>query len=197
MAALLILAVATGCLLATRIHPFLAPQAATGRGVLIVEGRFSDEYAQDALAVFRSGRYAGFITTGGPIHELSPLAEYGSYAQLSASRLRKLGIESTSIWVVPAPVVSTDRTRQSAKSVAAWWSRTHREWTHADLLSVGAHTRRSWLVFESALGTQTEVGAISLEPRGYDAARWWSTSVGFRTTVGEMLAYIYVKFTGS
>jgi hypothetical protein len=62
-----------------------------------------------------------------------------------------------------------------------------------NLMSLGAHARRSRLLFEKAFGRDTRVGIIALEDRDYDPELWWKSSQGVRTVTDELIAYGYAR----
>jgi hypothetical protein len=93
---------------------------------------------------------------------------------------------------VAAPLVARDRTRESARAVAAWLQKSGHQHATLDLLSVGPHGRRTWRTFQEEL-PEHSVGIISLLPTEYDSTRWWATSAGVRAVVGEFLAYVHFE----
>jgi len=48
-------------------------------------------------------------------------------------------------------------------------------------------------LYTKAIGAEYQFGIISLDDLSYDQNKWWKSSIGFRTVVGEALAYLYVK----
>jgi hypothetical protein len=49
------------------------------------------------------------------------------------------------------------------------------------------------MLYKEAIGEEIPVGIIAFEDREYDPKRWWKTSSGVRTVLGETIAYIYAK----
>jgi len=43
------------------------------------------------------------------------------------------------------------------------------------------------------LGPQVEVGAIAVPPADYDGERWWTSSLGVKATMGEVLSLAWTK----
>ena len=60
-------------------------------------------------------------------------------------------------------------------------------------MTEGPHARRSRLLFQRALGPQTAVGIIAIQPRDYQPTRWWRYSSGVRNVTSEFIAYFYAK----
>jgi hypothetical protein len=60
---------------------------------------------------------------------------------------------------------------------------------------MGVHSRRSRLLFQRAFGPGTTIGITALEEPGWNLGKpWWTTSVGVRGMLGELMAYIYARF---
>jgi hypothetical protein len=108
--------------------------------------------------------------------------------------LRKLGAKQNVIAPAPAPLVRKDRTFASALAVKDWLSQKRIPITALDVLSLGAHARRTQLLFQKALGDNVLVGVIAAPNPEYDANEWWTSSAGVRTLIGETLAYLYARF---
>ena len=63
-----------------------------------------------------------------------------------------------------------------------------------NIITSGAHSRRTRLIFEKAFGDGVAVGVIASRDRDFDPRRWWTSSSGFRTVTGEIIAYLYARF---
>ena len=61
-----------------------------------------------------------------------------------------------------------------------------------DVLSLGPHARRSWVLFKKAFGNDIDIGVISVVNMSYDPKRWWKYSSGVRSIINEAIAYVYV-----
>ena len=57
-----------------------------------------------------------------------------------------------------------------------------------DVFSAGVHARRSRLLYRMALGPDVEVGVLAAQPQMFDAERWWTTSAGVKSVIGETLS---------
>ena len=76
-----------------------------------------------------------------------------------------------------------------------------REWFRANdfhprtvnVVTEGAHARRTRLLFQKALGDETRVGVISIRSPDYDGERWWRYSEGLKEVLPEAIAYVYAK----
>ncbi|MBD3288233.1 YdcF family protein [candidate division KSB1 bacterium] len=175
------------------IHSFLAMNDPLSAEILVVEGWMPDYCMQIANDEFADGNYRLLITTGEPVIYGYYLAEYKSHAEIAAATLVKIGFDSTKLVAVPGEGVVKDRTYASAVALRKWLDISEREVQAINLLSLGAHSRRSRLLFQNALGDEIKVGVIAAENRNYDENGWWRSSHGVRTIISETIAYIYAK----
>lgn len=173
---------------------FLSVQDPASGGLLVVEGWVSPTDARLALEEFQRGSYTDLCVTGGPIEPESPLAAYGSYAELTADVLRRLGADPAKLHAAAGPQVAKDRTYSSALALKKELRGRGVSLATVNVMTKGPHARRSRLLYEKAFGPGTRVGTIVLEEREFDPARWWTTSAGFRAVTGELIAYFYARF---
>jgi hypothetical protein len=191
---LLACAILLGRVALKRVHPFLAVTDSAGGGILVVEGWAADYALEDAIREFRSHPYSRLYVVGVPLERGAPLSEYKTYAELGAATLGKLGLETNAVQAVPAPLVVKDRTYSSAVALRDWLRARGIAPLKVNVLSVGAHARRSRLLFEKAFGDSASVGVIAVESRDYDPQRWWISSDGVREVISEMIGYVYARF---
>jgi len=175
------------------IHSFLAVTSSLPGGVLVVEGWAPDYALQQAVLEFRRAHYDKVYVTGGPLEFGSFLSEYQTYAQRGAASLEKLGLSTNELQALPAPLVRRDRTYTSALSLARWFQEHGMKPARVNVLTEDTHSRRSRLLFQKALGQEVQVGVIAIPPADYDPKRWWRSSGGVRSVIGETLAYGYVR----
>ncbi|MEG4021530.1 YdcF family protein [Microcoleus sp. S13C4] len=181
-------------LIITNIHPFLAVNAPIKADILVVEGWLPDYAIESAIAEFKKGEYSQLITTGIPLSKGYYLAEYKNYAELTAATFIVLGFDKNKLVAVPAANVLKHRTAASAIALRDWFSTSGLKVNSINLYSFGPHARRSWLVFKEVLNPEIKVGIIAAETEDYNPQEWWKSSEGFRTVIGEIIAYIYARF---
>ena len=175
-------------------HPFLAVNEPAGGGPLVVEGWLPDYAFQAAAAEFRRGRHDKIYVTGGALDKGSYLIKYESYAQLGAATLLQMGLANEVVQAVPPPNAQRDRTYASALALQKWLQAHGLQSARLDVVSCGAHARRTRLLFQKAMGPGVKVGIIAVAPQDYDPERWWASSAGFRGVTAEMIAYLYARF---
>ncbi len=186
-------AAALGLFFLIRIHAFLAESAPVPGGLLAVEGWGSDETFEAAIAEFHRHPYERLYVTGGPVDTGSFLSEYKSYAERGAAILEKLGLSTNQVQAVPAPKVRRDRTYAAAESLGRWLREHGQHPSALNVLTEDTHARRSRLLYQKALGKRVAVGVIALPPADYDPKRWWRSSAGVRSVIGETIAYFYAR----
>ena len=160
------LLILTSCLVVSfnNLYSFLAVNAPLPQAdLLVVEGWLPDYGIETAISEFEKNSYKKVVTTGLPLSIGFYLAEYKTYAELSAATFKALGFNSDKLVAVPGPKVIKDRTYHSAIALRDWLSNSELEVKSINLLSFGPHTRRSCLLFKEALEPKVKVGAIALD----------------------------------
>ncbi|HMD69371.1 MAG TPA: hypothetical protein VKF42_10870 [Chitinivibrionales bacterium] len=173
------------------IHSFLAPVNPVSSRIMVVEGWLPEYTLARAAEDFRSKGFRLLIVTGGPVEVGHFLTGYNSLANVGAATLRKLGIDSSAIVVVPAPFVQKDRTYEEAVSLKHWLLQSSTPEKSLTLYSIGCHSRRSHLLYARVLGREYTVGIVACVNRDYDSRHWWHYSNGVRAVADETLAYCY------
>jgi hypothetical protein len=176
------------------ISPFLAPNRPVESRVLAVEGWVPDYALEQALGEFRKNHHELLVVTGPPLEKGYYLFEYKTYADLGAATLKRLGLEEKMLVAVPSTRTQKDRTFTSGLALKQWLQQNRPSINAVNVVTLGVHARRTWLLFEKALGPDYSVGIIAATDRDYDTRRWWSSSYGVRSVVGEVIAYAYARF---
>jgi hypothetical protein len=178
-----------------RAHPFLAVTHRVPSNVLVVEGWVHDYGVNAAVKEFKTGHYSQVYATGGPVEGTGPTGSiYDTEAHRTAGLLKQAGIPAEEVQSVPACYVGRDRTYTSAIVLRDWFREHNVQVDSINVLTEDAHGRRTWLLFQEAMGSHTQVGIISTADPDYDASHWWRTSAGVREVLDEGIAYLYAKF---
>jgi hypothetical protein len=178
----------------THIHPFLSVTSPIKADILVVEGWLPDYALKQALTEFENGSYNKVVTTGGPLPTGYYLAEYKTFAELSAATLKALGLKKEKLIAVPVLDVIKNRTYASAITFRQWLLNSNLNVQSINLYTFDVHTRRSWLIFKKVLAPKIQVGAITAKTRDYQPDKWWTSSAGVRSVISEVIAYIYARF---
>lgn len=192
---LVVLLTSVCALTIVRIHPFLAVTHREKTDVLVVEGWIHQSAMNQAAEEFKSGGYPRIYTTGGPVSGLGGyLSDYSTAASIGAGLLRKAGVPEESVQMVPAHATGRDRTYGSAVALRDWFREHNMTVKSINVMTEGAHARRTRLLFQTAFGKDVTVGIIAIPNADYDGNHWWHYSEGVREVIGESIAYLYAKF---
>lgn len=179
------------CIASFGIYPFLAINRPVQADVLVVEGWVADHALEFTAKEFQAGHYTRLYATGGPLSKGSYLIEFKTFADLGASTLRALGLDSKVVVAVPAPETRLDRTYQSALALRTWLQVTGQSMKGFNVVTIGAHARRTRLIYQQVFGEGVEIGVIAVPHNDYDSKCWWRFSAGLRDVIGETSGYLY------
>ena len=189
-----LLLAAIGSVLISGLYPFLAQNRPLPEAeVVIIEGWLEDAEFAQVLAAVKPG--ALFVATGGPIKFGAGLLEEKTYAEATAARLRKMGVPAEAIITASAPDVAIDRTYAAALAARHALEERNLLGRPANLYTLGAHSRRSFLLYRLAFDSEGSLGVVALENEELDLRHWCSSSRAFRQVVGETIAWLYVQCT--
>ena len=192
----LLLILLIGCLLfgaTARLYPFLAQHhPVVNAEMFIVEGWLSDAELKEAAKAIRPGQIV--ITTDGPLSHGQKILQYDNYAELATVRLIDMGIPAGTIVTVPSPDTRHDRTYLSAQLTRRKLEELGLFGKSANLYTVGAHARRSYLLFHHVFGKDYPLGIIAVSPPDYHLEHWYRYSEGVKHVLTEFIAWIYVQF---
>lgn len=175
-------------------YPFLAVSAPVEAEILVVEGWVHEYAIRHAVEEFRGGGYREVVSTGGPVSGLGRYVnDYQTCASVGADLLRKAGLEAGVVKMAPSRVMDRDRTYGAARALKVWMQEHHPQVRSMNVVTEGAHARRTRLLYEKALGPEFRVGVISVTSPDYDARRWWRYSEGMKDVLMESMAYVYAK----
>jgi len=175
------------------IYPFLALTRPAQGEVLVVEGWLPDYALEKVRDRFQDGNYQSLVTSGGELSVGFHLSKYKTWAQLAAATLIAQGVPAEKIITASAPSVKKDRTYASVLEVKKQLAEKGLFPASIDVVSLGPHSRRTWMMCKMIFSPDTQVGIYSIRPHNYDPERWWSSSIGVRTIIGETIAYLYAR----
>ena len=192
---LLLLAIGVAGMITVRgIYGFLAINDPLPGGTLVIEGWSPDYVIEGAVNEFRKSHYERICLTGGPIEFGNPMIEHKTYAEYAKAMCLKLGLPAEALNAIPAPAVEKDRSYASAVALRQWLREHGVTDGKINIAGNGAHSRRTRLVYEKAMGNEVEIGISNVEEFTFDPKCWWASSQGFRIVLDEMIAYIYARF---
>ena len=174
------------------LNSFLSIDRPIGARVMVVEGWLPRYAYREAARRFGEGRYDRIIVAGVRDDDFRRSGD-GRPDDFGVSDLVASGVPRSHVYTAIAEHASRDRTYHAAVAVKDALDSQRMAEAPIDVVTLGAHARRSRLIFGKALGEDRHVGVIAVEDRLYDPAHWWRSSEGVRTVVGEAIAYAYAR----
>ena len=140
------------------IYPFLAVTHRVNTNVLVVDGAVQRYAIRGGAEEFKNGSYARIFTTGGPVEgNGSYTNDYNTSASVAAESLQKFGVPGDLVQMVPSRVFARERTYSAAVALRDWF-RDHNVPVHSiNVLTQGAHARRTRLLYQKAFGKNVAV----------------------------------------
>ena len=169
---------------------FLASSRPLPAEVLVVEGWIGNKGLQAAESEFARGGYRYIVATGG----LTGARWYRrrwSYATEAEEFLLNGGMPREKVIVAIPRETEEHRTYESALAVRlALHDRGIRPQA-INVFTMGAHARRSRLVFAKVLQPEAEVGVVAWSPPGYFAGPWWRSSDRANNLLKETIGWLF------
>jgi hypothetical protein len=175
---------------------FLSHTRRAPADVLVVESWIGIEGIRAAGDEFIRGGYRYIATTGGLTGRYWSQQRSG-LSEIAGQELAQMGIPEERI--ISTPDLLTDNQRTYTAAVAVW-RKLHAASIQTDALNiftVGAHARRSCLVFAKVFGSETDVGVISWTPPGYGTGPWWRSSYRAEEFIKETVGYAFEALLNS
>lgn len=116
-----------------------------------------------------------------------------SEAEVARGWLLAHGLADSLVVALNAPEVDYNKTYTSALAVRQWMAAQGKT-VPFNLFSVGAHARRSRMLFAKAFDGKVRVGIIASPRRGYSEDNWWKVKAGRQFVMDQVLKYLYAKF---
>jgi hypothetical protein len=191
----IVVVLAAVVLFASGGHDFLAITDPVQANVLVVEGWIWESAAmKEAAKEFDRGKYdvvvsVGVLPTG---QQKSPWQE--NSAARAAEQLRKLGVADRAIHVLTVSNIDKHRTYTSALAVRRWLANSKIHVSGINVFTLGAHARKSLVLFKRAFGSTVPVGVIAGTEDSYDPERWWLSIRGIYTVLRKAIGYLYAEW---
>lgn len=157
--------------------------------MVILMGSFPERVLQ-AVELYREGRADRIIIVEefmGPFRQLEERGVYiVSNSEQAVRSLVTLGVPADSIILLPGDARST----LDEAVVLGRFLSLNSETDTLLLVSSSAHTRRAWMIFNTALGTGTSDLCIGVSPSvysGFNPDKWWKRKEDIQTVITEYL----------
>jgi hypothetical protein len=175
------------------LYGFLAENDPVGEGVLVVEAWIPEQALAESANVFNSGGYRCLVVVGGTTQENGESNRTTTDADLAASKLEKLGLDTKKLATISVPDESPGRTLGRATAVKRWLGSSETSVCCVDVFTVGVHARKSRILFRHALGDRYRVGIIAGHEVRYDPRFWLVSRTGVWIVVRNLAGYVYSK----
>ena len=191
----LLMALIVGCTVlgGRQLNRFLTLDQPVGAPIMVVEGWLPRYAYREAARRFLEGGYERVVVAGLRDDDYRHSGD-GRPDDFGAADLIASGVPRGNVYTAIADNPSRDRTYHAALAVKHALESQRMATASIDVVTLGAHARRSRLVFAKALGGDRRVGVIAIEDRLFDPTHWWRSSEGVRTVLGEAIAYLYARF---
>ena len=189
----LLLVLIIGRLLMPGIYKFLFLNKPIESKTMVLEGWVHTYALKDALKQYHDNHYENLIVTGIPITQYEYASDFNYTSQATVKALKHFGFTDT-IYEAAIPTnIYKDRTYSTALLTKEIFEQ-HPDWDKSfNIYSMGVHSHRSLLLFETAFKSDYEIGIISHHDRAFIGEEWWKSSIGFRNISNESLALFYAK----
>ena len=167
-----------------------------GARVLVVEGWIGYEGLGAAALEYTTGGYDRVITTSGMTNERWGRVQW-NYAVSAKEELMRRGIPEDRIIAAPPLENKRQRTFESAVAVLQALRALKPETRAVNIFTIGAHARRSRLIFAKVFGGDWRVGSVAWIPNDYRGGQWWRSSERAEDMVKETVGYFFELFFSS
>ena len=158
--------------------------------VLVVEGWIGTEGVRAAKAEFDRGHYRYIVTTGSLTgHNWNE--RRWNVVEIAERELLRLHVPAEQIISAPAKDADTHRTYSFAVAARQVLQARELQPGSINVFTLGAHARRSRLVYAKVLGPAIKVGVVAWLPPGYEREPWWKSSDRSEDMLKETAGYLF------
>jgi hypothetical protein len=115
---------------------------------------------------------------------------FSTEGELARNKLISLGIDSSLIIAIPGKRALVNRTLTSALACRDWLKESDLKVTGINIISIGTHSRRTWMTYNKVLNQKYEVGIISLPDNKENNSRRYKILKTLRETIGLIYYWI-------
>jgi Ca-dependent carbohydrate-binding module xylan-binding len=109
---------------------------------------------------------------------------FNSVAELARNQLLAMGVDSAKVTAVPGAMVNINRTLTSALAFRDWLAKSDINIKGLNIISLGAHTRRTWMIYNKILKDRYPIGIISVPDYNYNRSYIYKLFKTIRETLG-------------
>lgn len=174
------------------VERFLAHTNRERAEVLVLEAWTQDGGAKAAAEEFLKYQDSyRFVVATGALTGTRWSSRRWREVEIADRVMRSSGVPGDSILAAELPDIETQRTFVAALATKAALQERGIRPAAINVLTRGAHARRSRLTFARVFGPETKVGVISWQPWGSDSVTWWRSSERSIDVLKESAGYLY------
>ena len=158
--------------------------------VLVVEGWIGRDGLTAAKTEFEQGGYR-YVVTGGGISKNDWDHRRWNYAEVAGELMIRLGVPADRVIQAPAQDTQSGRTFVTALAVRQAIEAHGLHPTAVNVFTIGAHARRSRLVFAKALGPGIKVGVVAWVQPDHSLGPWWKSSERAEDLIKETVGWFF------
>lgn len=141
---------------------------------------------QESINIYTEGNYLDYQ------YQKTSL-NYRNYAEKAACFLQTQNIPSEKIIPVCGKNKFHSRTFDSAIAVCRWLQTKDLTKKNINLVSMGVHARRSYMIYKNVLGKDFTCGVINIPSIFYNHEQWWKYQIAWQSLLKEFFAYFYTE----
>jgi uncharacterized SAM-binding protein YcdF (DUF218 family) len=187
---LVVIALAVTTVWWSKAEAFLSASQRQSADILVVESWIGLAGLDAAKAEFERGGYRYLVSAGGLSHNPWDQRRW-NFADEAEEYLVRTGIPRAKIIVARQKDTRSQRTFETA--VASWQALQAAAMRPkaVNVFTVGAHCRRSRLIFAKVFGSDTPVGVVSWVPPAFEGEPWWHSSERAEDLIKETVGYLF------
>lgn len=116
--------------------------------------------------------------------------DYTSYAQHAGNSLLAMGLDTSLIVSIPGEKVTINRTLTSALAFRDWFRTSGIEVKGINIVTLGTHARRTWMIYNKILDKKYNIGIISLPDYIASHSRRYKVLKTIRETIGIIYYWV-------
>jgi hypothetical protein len=115
---------------------------------------------------------------------------FSSHAELARNKLLSLGLDSSLVLAIPGERVRLNRTLSSALAFRDWLKTSNIEVEGINVVTMGAHARRTLMTYNKILNKSFKIGIISLPDYRENASRKYKIFKTVRESIGLLYYWL-------
>lgn len=120
--------------------------------------------------------------------------DFGSYAEIGRNNLIASGIDSSDVIAVPGRRGKINRTFASSLAFKEWLDKSGIDVKGINIVSQGAHSRRTWITYKKVMGKTYDVGIIALPENDPGNSRIQYLIKIFYESIGYVYYWLILTF---